>query len=83
MNEKNPLSTIIYGAEGYSQLSEWIIAQNFSKIFLLVDSNTHENCAAQFQSQLNGVHISEIIEMPAGEEHKHLQTCSGIWENPK
>ncbi len=80
MNENNPLSTIIYGAEGYSQLSEWIIAQNFSKIFLLVDSNTHENCAAQFQSQLNGVHISEIIEMPAGEEHKHLQTCSGIWE---
>ena len=80
MDRNNTLDTILYGDRGYPILSQWIKDQDFSKIFLLVDSNTLEHCAARFQAKLSGISIEEVIEMPAGEIHKHLGTCQSIWE---
>jgi len=80
MDHDNTLDTILYGDRGYPILSQWIKDQDFSKIFLLVDSNTLEHCAARFQAKLSGISIEEVIEMPAGEIHKHLGTCQSIWE---
>lgn len=80
MDHDNTLDTILFGDTGYPILSQWIKDQDFSKIFLLVDSNTLEHCAARFQAKLSGISIEEVIEMPAGEIHKHLGTCQSIWE---
>lgn len=80
MDQQNTLNSILYGNEGYVKLSEWIVQENFSKVFLLVDSNTHQHCASLFQAQLNDVFIDEIIEMPAGEHNKNIDSCQGIWE---
>ncbi|MEN8185926.1 MAG: 3-dehydroquinate synthase [Bacteroidota bacterium] len=52
---------------------------SYSKIFILVDSNTRKYCLPYF---LGGIQIKqaiEIIEIKAGEVYKNLDTCITIW----
>ena len=54
--------------------------ENFhSKLFVLVDNNTRENCLSYFLQQMDGELSFELIEIEAGEIHKNLDTCSKIW----
>ena len=71
---------IYYANNGYSELTKYISGTNPSMIFILVDSNTHNNCLNIFLQQLETNVTIEVIEMEAGEEHKNIDTCSGIWE---
>tara|TARA_R100000935_G_C2835401_1_gene167800 strand:+ start:1983 stop:3050 length:1068 start_codon:yes stop_codon:yes gene_type:complete len=71
---------IYYLDNGYSQLSKYINESKPSLIFVLVDTNTHNNCLNLFLQHLETTITIEIIEMEAGEEHKNIETCSGIWE---
>ncbi|HAJ99380.1 MAG TPA: 3-dehydroquinate synthase [Bacteroidales bacterium] len=50
------------------------------KIFVLVDENTHEHCLPSFTEKLPEDYPIHVIEMPAGEKHKSLETCQLIWE---
>jgi 3-dehydroquinate synthase len=68
-----------FKSDGYNQLNTIIEAGNYSKIFLLVDTNTHQLCAAHFLSQLKTDITIEIIEIEAGEVHKTIETCVGVW----
>lgn len=70
---------IFYAENGYTELSKNIIEPKPSTIFILVDSNTHNNCLNIFLQQLETEVTIEVIEMEAGEEHKNIETCSGIW----
>ncbi|MBR9845683.1 MAG: 3-dehydroquinate synthase [Algicola sp.] len=71
--------TVHFNSKGYEALNHYIDAHNFSKIFILVDSNTHEYCLAQFMSQLQTNITIEIIEIEAGEQYKTIETCVGVW----
>jgi len=71
---------IYYVNNGYSELTKYISGTKPSMIFILVDSNTHNNCLNIFLQQLETNVTIEVIEMEAGEEHKNIETCSGIWE---
>ena len=71
--------SVHFGTDGYNQLNTIIEAGNYSKIFLLVDTNTHQLCAAHFLSQLETNTAIEIIEIEAGEAHKTIETCVGVW----
>lgn len=71
--------SVHFGSDGYNQLNTIIEAGNYSKIFLLVDTNTHQLCAAHFLSQLETNIAVEIIEIEAGEAHKTIETCVGVW----
>ena len=63
---------------------------NFSKLLstkyahakkaILVDSNTNEQCLPYLFSILDGLEDAEIIELPPGEENKHMQFCHSVWE---
>ncbi|WP_456441546.1 3-dehydroquinate synthase [Psychroserpens sp.] len=68
-----------FNSKGYEELNRYIFHQNFSKIFVLVDSNTHEHCLPAFMSQLKTSTTIEIIEIEAGEQHKTIETCVGVW----
>lgn len=68
-----------FKSEGYNQLNSIIEAGNYSKIFLLVDTNTHQLCAAHFLSHVQTELAIEIIEIEAGEAHKTIETCVGVW----
>ncbi len=65
----------------YKELNTYIKASNPSKIFILVDTNTHDYCLPNFLSHLeNGEIVVEVMEMPEGEDHKTIDICTGVWE---
>lgn len=68
-----------FKSDGYKELNSIIKTGNYSKIFLLVDTNTHQLCAAHFLSQIETENAIEIIEIEAGEIHKNIETCVGVW----
>ncbi|QHI35018.1 3-dehydroquinate synthase [Kordia antarctica] len=63
----------------YTKLHEHLTESNYSKIFVLVDSNTHEHCLPSFMGNLQTEVPIEIIEIEAGEIHKNIETCTGVW----
>ena len=71
---------IFFGQEVYSQLNTYIKDTQPSKLFLLVDEHTQANCASFFLQQLETDITIEIIEIEAGEEHKTIETCNGVWQ---
>ena len=74
-------SVVYFNSEVYSELNNYIKTKNPSKIFILVDTNTHDYCLPQFQEQLDsGDIIVEVMEMPNGEDHKTIDICMGVWE---
>lgn len=65
--------------DAYTQLNNYIAKNTISKIFILVDENTSENCLPILLQQLETIHEIEIIEIESGEENKNLDTCTGVW----
>ncbi len=83
MHAHNPsalLTPIVYGEEIYDFLNKTIQEAQYSKIFILVDTNTNEHCLPSFLYGLATEVPFEIIEIEAGEPHKNIETCVGIWE---
>ncbi len=73
------LDSVCYSENGYSRLNEFLKNNKASKVFILVDSNTHEHCLSKFLQEINNNVQTEVIEIEAGEEFKNLQTCEGVW----
>lgn len=71
--------TVHFNSIGYEKLNQYLDFHDFSKIFILVDSNTHKFCIPSFMSQLKTTITIEIIEIEAGEQHKTIETCVGVW----
>tara|TARA_R110002167_G_scaffold54785_24_gene156105 strand:+ start:3820 stop:4881 length:1062 start_codon:yes stop_codon:yes gene_type:complete len=64
----------------YSALNGHLAKARYSKLFVLVDENTHDHCLPKFMSEINGDYDFEIIEIEAGEDHKNIATCTQVWE---
>ncbi|MDO5608783.1 MAG: 3-dehydroquinate synthase [Capnocytophaga sp.] len=64
---------------GFSFLNNLLDEKNYSKIFILVDTNTNEHCLSLFLSEITTDNSLEIIEIEAGEIHKNIETCSQVW----
>lgn len=63
----------------YTKLHEHLNATKYSKIFILVDTETHTHCLPSFLGNLPTELTIEIIEIPSGEIHKNIETCTGVW----
>jgi len=72
-------SIVYFGEECYSALNTYLEKANHSKIFILVDSNTHEFCLSRLMGEIKGSYDIEVIEIEPGEIHKNIETCSGVW----
>ncbi len=72
-------SIVYFDKECYTALNSYLEKENHSKVFILVDSNTHEYCLPSFMSNINKDYDIEIVEIEAGEIHKNIETCSGVW----
>tara|TARA_R110002051_G_scaffold138575_1_gene211361 strand:- start:2996 stop:4075 length:1080 start_codon:yes stop_codon:yes gene_type:complete len=70
---------IVFTETGYEKLNSILKQKDYSILFVLVDSNTHENCLAQFLQNVVTTQTIEIIEIEPGEEFKNLETCEGVW----
>ncbi|WP_299116997.1 3-dehydroquinate synthase [uncultured Winogradskyella sp.] len=74
-------SIIHFNSDIYTELNNYIKTHNPSKIFILVDTNTHDLCLPQFMANLESGEIAtEVMEMPEGEDHKTIDICMGVWE---
>ena len=76
---KSKESIVYFQSETYKQLNSYIKSSKHSSIFILVDTNTHENCLPYFMAQLETTLPIEVIEIEAGEINKNIETCSGVW----
>lgn len=72
---------MIYSPDrNFVQLNNSVTNINPSKIFILVDENTHEYCLPILLANLE-THIPlEIIEIKTGEETKNIHTTIQLWE---
>ncbi|WP_047419991.1 3-dehydroquinate synthase [Cellulophaga sp. Hel_I_12] len=72
--------TVHFNALAYQALNRHLAEKNYSKIFILVDENTHDACLAPFMAEIVGDYLYEIIEIESGEINKNIATCTQIWE---
>ena len=65
MNSISTKNSVVYfNSETYTELNKYIQNQNPSKIFILVDTNTHEYCLPQFLERLESNNITvEVMEI--------------------
>ena len=80
MTEISAESPVLFNEKGYSHFNTYLRQESFTKIFVLVDTNTHEHCLAAFLQKIETGTPLEVLEIEAGEEHKTLETCSSLWE---
>lgn len=66
--------------QDFSQLNIFLNDLKPSKIFILVDENTHEFCLPVLLGNLETEIPFEIIEIEAGEDLKTIHTATQIWE---
>jgi 3-dehydroquinate synthase len=71
--------SIHFNTNCYPNLNAYLADKNFSRLFILVDSNTHEACLPKLMSSIETDLDIEIIEIENGEEHKTIDTCVGVW----
>ena len=70
---------VYFNDEGFDFLNRFVAEQRPSKIFLLADKHTNECCTPIVLSVLATDIPLEIIEIEAGEPHKHIDTCTQVW----
>lgn len=66
--------------DNFLQLNDFLSSRSFSKIFILVDENTHEYCLPVLLGNLETDLAFEILEIEPGEEMKNIQTANQLWE---
>jgi 3-dehydroquinate synthase len=71
--------TIYFNETSFLNLENLLQPNVYSKIFVLVDENTNEQCLPYFLSNLPTEIEIEIIEIEAGEENKNMYTCIDLW----
>jgi len=72
-------STVYFNEECYLAINKHLATNNYSKLFLITDENTLEHCYPTFCSKLETSLEIEVIQIISGEEHKNIETCSGVW----
>ena len=72
--------SIFFEEKYYLSLENYLNDTMHSKIFVLVDSNTKKYCLPVFLSKIPQHIDYQIIEIPAGESYKNLDTCKQVWQ---
>lgn len=65
--------------ESLQYLAEFLQAKKYSEVIILADSNTAELCHPKLIELIPSLAASPLIVTPAGEAHKHLDSCQEIW----
>lgn len=68
----------VHFQDAFQELRNFIDRSSYSKVFVLVDSNTEVHCLPLLQPFLEGLNY-DIIEVDPGEENKNIDFCIGIW----
>lgn len=72
--------SVHFDAIGYEGLTDYVKDVFHSNLFVLVDQNTRKHCLPILKKKTGFEDRLKVIEIPAGEKHKNLETCALIWE---
>ena len=73
---------LLFEPDIYPEINRLFTSQKYSQYVLLVDENTREHCLPYFVENLDEqMPEMSLLEIPAGEEHKNIQTCVNLWES--
>lgn len=78
MKPINSISYPIFFENSLQEISRFISESKYTKVFILVDSNTEIHCLPAVQDALKDVDY-DLIEVTPGEENKNIDFCIGIW----
>jgi 3-dehydroquinate synthase len=65
--------------KAYEELALLLDQKQYSSIFILVDDNTMRCCYPRFMQLLQTTLPMEVLQIDAGEVHKNIDTCIGLW----
>ena len=63
----------------YPAIEKYLETNFHSKVFILVDTNTKNDCLPLFLDEVKNAASFIVIEITAGEIYKNLDTCLKIW----
>ena len=69
--------TVVIAADPVDELNAFLRNREYSKIGVITDENTKRHCYPLIAKRIPE-HFS--ISVPAGEEHKNIETCVKIWQ---
>ena len=77
------VSTATYDVH-FTEIARTTIAQylkksTYSKVFILVDSNTKNLCLTKFKEIID-FKVDGVLEIKPGEAHKNIATCLEVWQ---
>lgn len=70
---------IHFNNNSYAELNSYLSDNVPTKIFVLVDENSHELCYPIFIQQVETTTEIEIVEIESGEENKNIESCINLW----
>lgn len=71
---------VAFSENGYVALNNLLERKSYSSIFILVDNHTKALCLAYFLQHFEDLNEISVIEIPANEINKHLDTCRDVWQ---
>lgn len=63
--------------DSLQSLNSFLLSNNYSSVFVLVDENTKQHCLQVLEDVITDF---KIIETKSGEVNKNLSTCENIWQ---
>jgi len=70
----------VYISDDLRKLAKTISQPDFSEVAILVDENTRACCLPLLLRAIPALKNALILEIPAGENFKTIDTCSRLWE---
>ena len=70
--------SVQFSQKGFDKLYELIQKNNYSSLFVIVDSNTKKYCLPIFKKAI--LTETHIISIYPGEEYKTIETCQKTWQ---
>ncbi len=70
---------VSFSDKGYAELNQ-VLQNQYSAIFLLVDTNTKKYCLPYLKEQIDLLKNKPVITIQAGEVNKHLESCQEVWQ---
>ena len=76
---KTKYSEVIFGSDCWDALNSCVNANAYSVVFVLTDNNTSLHCLPYANTKIQFEY--KTLEMQAGEENKHIQSCVSLWDS--
>ena len=72
--------SVEFKQNGFNKLEKLIENNDYSSVFVIVDTNTREHCLPVFKKEISKPFHFETISISPGEEFKTIISCQNIWQ---